>query len=357
MFSTSELIDLGTIKLVIHPHLESFAAQCLQVDGGILGEISAQVVHHIIETFFATVYTSPNYQIVHHIFYQVLICIHQSILFTMVVDCDDMWLAGIVDIYLFLRLLRQLDDVNLLFVDNQLAFTSLRGNQYRLDGIGKILDLSFRRSNTWMPSNLFSLNSSFSWDNIINDIVPYWHEINGLMVKEMINSGSFNPIYINVTPSLNLAHGKIRLSSKVSYVHEWHSGLFHINNGYWGLYPALYCRLGKFWAVNLNYAYSSGEGYMRGSSNLTRFSDNLKLGLQYTKGNLFVKLQVNSLILKNGNTKSWLISDYIDSYSYQSRPWDRRYVSLSASYTLDYGKKINHGSNLKFNGNTKTSVL
>lgn len=118
------------------------------------------------------------------------------------------------------------------------------------------------------------------------------------MVKEMINSGSFNPIYINVTPSLNLAHGKIRLSSKVSYVHEWHSGLFHINNGYWGLYPTLYCRLGKFWTVNLNYAYSSGEGYMRGSSNLTRFSDNLKLGLQYTKGNLFVKLQVNSLILK-----------------------------------------------------------
>lgn len=212
-------------------------------------------------------------------------------------------------------------------------------------------------SYTWMPSNLFSLNSSFSWDNIINDIVPYWHEINGLMVKEMINSGSFNPIYINVTPSLNLAHGKIRLSSNVSYVHEWHSGLFHINNGYWGLYPTLYCRLGKFWAVNLNYAYSSGEGYMRGSSNLTRFSDNLKLGLQYTKGNLFVKLQVNSLILKNGNTKSWLISDYIDSYSYQSRPWDRRYVSLSASYTLDYGKKINHGSNLKFNGTTKTSVL
>lgn len=345
------------IKLFIHPHLESFTAQCLQVGGGILGEISAQVVHHIIETFFATVCTSPNYQIVHHIFYQVLICIHQSILFTMVVDSDGMWLAGIVGVYLFLRLLRQLDDVNLLFVDNQLAFTGLRGNQHRLDGIGKILDLSFRRSNTWMPSNLFSLNSSFSWDNIINDIVPYWHEINGLMVKEMINSGSFNPIYINVTPSQNLAHGKIRLSSNISYVHEWHSGLFHINNGYWGLYPTLYCRLGKFWAVNLNYAYSSGEGYMRGSSNLTRFSDNLKLGLQYTNGNLFVKLQVNSLILKNGNTKSWLISDYIDSYSYQSRPWDRRYVSLSASYTLDYGKKINHGGNLKFNGTTKTSVL
>ena len=64
----------------------------------------------------------------------------------MIVDADGMWLAGIVDIYLFLRLLRQFDDVNLFFVDNQLAFTGLGGNQYRLDGIGKILDLSFGRS-------------------------------------------------------------------------------------------------------------------------------------------------------------------------------------------------------------------
>lgn len=212
-------------------------------------------------------------------------------------------------------------------------------------------------SYTWMPSNEFSLNASFTWDNIIDDIVPYWHEINGLMVKEMINSGSFNPIYASITPSLSLAKGKIRLSSLISYVHEWHTGLFHVNNGYWGLYPTAYFALGKSWSVNLNYSYSSGKGYMRGSSKLTSFSDNLKCGVQFSKGNLFVKLQVNSLLLKKGHTESWLISDNIYSYAYQSRPWDRRYVSLSASYTFDYGKKLNHGGNLQFEGKSKTSVL
>lgn len=212
-------------------------------------------------------------------------------------------------------------------------------------------------SHTWMPNNTFSLNSSFSWDNIINDIVPYWHEIDGLMVKEMINSGSFNPIYLNITPSLSLMNRKIRISSYISYVHEWHNGLFHVNNGYWGWYPSVYCSLGKYWAVNMNYAYSSGKGYMRGSSQLSEFSNNLKLGVQFSKGNLFMKLQVNSLALKNGYIKSWLISENINSYKYTSRPWDRRYVSLSASYTLDYGKKISHGSSLNFGGKTKTSVL
>ncbi len=212
-------------------------------------------------------------------------------------------------------------------------------------------------SYTWMPSNEFSLNASFTWDNIIDDIVPYWHEINGVMVKEMINSGSFNPIYASITPSLTLAKGKIRLNSLISYVHEWHTGLFHVNNGYWGFYPTAYFALGKCWSINLNYSYSSGKGYMRGSSKLTSFSDNLKCGLQFSKGNLFVKLQVNSLLLKKGHTESWLISDNIYSYAYQSRPWDRRYVSLSASYTFDYGKKLKHGGNLQFEGKSKTSVL
>ena len=82
-----------------------------------------------------------------------------------------------------------------------------------------------------------------------------------------------------------------------------------------------------------------------------------KLGVQFTKGNLFMKLQVNSLFLKNGYIKSWLISENINNYTYTSRPWDRRYVSLSASYTIDYGKKISHGSSLNFGGKTKTSVL
>lgn len=79
--------------------------------------------------------------------------------------------------------------------------------------------------------------------------------------------------------------------------------------------------------------------------------------VQFTKGNLFMKLQVNSLLVKNGYIKSWLTSENINNYTYTSRPWDRRYVSLSASYTIDYGKKISHGSSLNFGGKTKTSVL
>ena len=212
-------------------------------------------------------------------------------------------------------------------------------------------------SYTWMPTNNFSLNASFSWDNIIHDIVPYWHEIGGLMVKEMINSGDFNPIYLHITPSLSLLNNKLKINSEVSYVHEWHNGIFRVNNGYFGWYPSVYCDIAKDWTVNASYSISSGSGYMRGSSQMSKFSDNFRMGVQYANGNLFVKLQVNSLLRKNGWVKTRLNSEYISYNRYLSRPSDDRYLSLTATYTFDFGKKINHGDNMGFDGTRKSSAL
>jgi len=45
---------------IIHPHLESFATKGIQVDGGILGEISAQVVSHFLTSFLYQNLESKN---------------------------------------------------------------------------------------------------------------------------------------------------------------------------------------------------------------------------------------------------------------------------------------------------------
>ena len=213
-------------------------------------------------------------------------------------------------------------------------------------------------SYTWMPCNEFSLNASASWDNIVNDIVPYWHPVGNLIVKEMINSGDFNPLYLSLSPSLSLFSGKLHISSKLAYTHEWHTGLYHVNNGYWGLYPAVTYRMNKYFSTSLTYGYSSGKGYMRGSSKMSQFSSyNLSAKVQYTNGNFFASLTVNSIPCKDGWVKSWLDGEHIHDYRYVSRPWDGRYVTLSASYTVDFGKKLKHGNNLQYGGSSKSSVL
>ena len=43
--------------------------------------------------------------------------------------------------------------------------------------------------------------------------------------------------------------------------------------------------------------------------------------------------------------------------TYLSRPWDGRYVTLSATYTIDYGKKLQHGDDMSFGGTSKSSAL
>lgn len=211
---------------------------------------------------------------------------------------------------------------------------------------------------TWMPRNTFSLNASVGWDNIVNDIVPYWHPVGEFMVREMINSGNFNPLYLSLSPSLSLFSDKLRISSKFAYTHEWHTGLYSINNGYFGIYPSINYRMNKSFSTSLTYAYSSGKGYMRGSSKMSEFNPyNLCVKGQYTNGNFFASVTVNSIPRKNGWIKSWLDAQYIHDYRYVSRPWDGRYVTISASYTIDIGKKLKHGNNLQYGGASKSSVL
>lgn len=213
-------------------------------------------------------------------------------------------------------------------------------------------------SYTWMPSNAFSLNVAVYWDGIYHDVVPYYHPEDGLMVKEMANGGEYHPIVTRVTPSLSLFGGKLRLSSMLSYVREWHKGLYRVNNEYIGIYPKVDCSIGKHVSVYANYNYSSGDGgYMRGGSYLGRFSNDFSIGAQYAKGNFFVSAKVYSLLRKNGWYKSMLNTLYFNDSGYLSRPRDRRYVSVSASFTFDFGKKTSHGDNMSFGASAHSSAL
>lgn len=139
------------------------------------------------------------------------------------------------------------------------------------------------------------------------------------------------------------------LSAKISYCREWHSGLHHLKLGYWGIYPSATYNVTNNFSVFAAYAQSFGDrGYMRGGSYLTRFSSNLRAGAQYFWKDLYISLQVNSVLRKNGWVKNWMdIPNYRD-YRYVNRPGDGRYVMLSVSYNLNFGKKINRGDDIRY---------
>lgn len=213
-------------------------------------------------------------------------------------------------------------------------------------------------SYTWIPSDMFSLNANVYWDNITDDVVPWYHPVDGLMIKEMVNSGDYNPVYFSLTPSLILCGRKLRINSKISYCREWHTGLYKHNLEYIGWYPSMSYDFNSHFSANVGYNCSVGDAaYMRGSSERSVFSNNFMLGMQYTIGNFYAGVQVNSLFKKYGYVKSWLDMEHLSMSEYISRPWDGRYLTVSVSYTFDFGKRMKHGNNLYFRGISKSSTL
>ena len=100
------------------------------------------------------------------------------------------------------------------------------------------------------------------------------------------------------------------------------------------------------------------KGIMRGGNGqLSRFCNSMRINLQYTTGNLHAMLSVESVLRKKGWYKSWFDSDNVQWSQYVSSPRRGRYFSLSVRYTLDFGRKTEHGNEASFDGSTKTSVL
>lgn len=212
-------------------------------------------------------------------------------------------------------------------------------------------------SYSWMPSKIFSLNTSLNWEQIMDDIVPYWHPMDGLMVKDMVNSGDYNCYSASISPSFSLFKGKLNIQPMLYYAHETVSGLLDLLVNNFGFYPSASYIFNTHFSVSASYTKGL-KGYMRGGdSNLSQQSDNLKIALQYTAGNFYARLSVNSLCRKDGWWKSWFDSANYHNYQYLSRPWDSRYVNLTLRYTLDFGRKTRHGNDARFEGQVKSSVL
>lgn len=213
-------------------------------------------------------------------------------------------------------------------------------------------------SYAWMPVNIFSLSADVMWEEVMHDIVPSWHPENNLMVQDIVNSGNYDIISASLTPSLSLINGKLNMNARLYYAHEMHSGIRHFSFNNFGIFPYLSYNMNKHFSISAGYNKIFNKGFMRGGSGTTaQFSDNLKINLQYTSGNLYAMLSVNSALRKNGWVKSWFDSDNVHWNEYLSRPWDGRYVSLTLRYALDFGRKMEHGNDARFEGSSKTSVL
>lgn len=213
-------------------------------------------------------------------------------------------------------------------------------------------------SHSWMPGNTFSLYTSLDWELIHDEVVPYWHEEGRLMVNDWVNGGDYNKLSLTVTPSVSLLSGNLNIQSSCMIERETHSG--HRKFGRYAFYwfPYASYNLNSHFSISGTYILSHGRGYLKGGkSSLGQSSNRLDLSLTYHTGNLFLSCDVHSVLRKHGYFKNFYESPSYSNDMRLSRPWDGRYILLSLRYTLDFGKKIRKGGDIRFDGKVKSGVL
>ena len=213
-------------------------------------------------------------------------------------------------------------------------------------------------SHSWMPGNTFSLYTSLNWELIHDEVVPYWHEEGRLMVNDWVNGGDYNKLSLTVTPSVSLLSGNLNIQSSCMIERETHSG--HRKFGRYAFYwfPYASYNLNSHFSISGTYILSHGRGYLKGGkSSLGQSSNRLDLSFTYHTGYLFLSCDVHSVLRKHGYFKNFYESPSYSNDMRLSRPWDGRYILLSLRYTLDFGKKIRKGGDIRFDGKVKSGVL
>ena len=213
-------------------------------------------------------------------------------------------------------------------------------------------------SHSWMPGNVFSLYTSLGWELIHDEVVPYWHEEGRLMVNDWVNGGNYNKLSLIVSPSLSLAGGNLNMQAKCYLEREMHSGHRKFAFYSFSIFPYVSYNLNDHFSVSGTYATPWGKGYMKGGeSAIGKFSDRLNLSLTYHTGELFLSCDFMSMLHKHGFYKSYYESPSYSNHSYLSRPSDGFHIRLSLRYTLDFGKKVQQGNDIWFDGMIKSGVL
>ncbi|MCF0160720.1 MAG: hypothetical protein HUJ98_11115, partial [Bacteroidaceae bacterium] len=219
--------------------------------------------------------------------------------------------------------------------------------------------LSANFAHTWMASNLFSLNSSIGTYGVLDDLVPDFRPSNGLMIRTMVNSGDYYTLFATINPSLSLCNRKLRLNLYSYFAYEHHTGIYSLSLRNAVFRPSVAWDVSRHLSLSTQFSTSIGKAYMRGGTgaNVARNFGSLVVVGTYSAGNLLLSARLNWSLRKSNGWEYWLDHSYLQEHYYSSRPSNNRFLLLTARYTFDFGRKMNHEEKASFEGTAKTAVL
>lgn len=203
---------------------------------------------------------------------------------------------------------------------------------------------------TWLPNNKFSLSAFTGWSRYFNHLVPTFtpNGPDGLMLRSLENNGDYQDVNIGVSFTAKLLNRSLVLKATPQIWYEKLTGLYsdHINYLSLSLNATYYIGRMYFSAYfstdhNKLVQYSLNETSIKGKP-MYQF----KIG--WTNGNWNLSASAVNIFRRSWITStSCLKSQWFDQYSTNYSADSHQFVSLTASYTFGFGKKVKRGDEVQ----------
>lgn len=203
-------------------------------------------------------------------------------------------------------------------------------------------------SYSWSPSNIFRASVFGSWKQIFDQMtfVPMQMSDRRGILMTYVNSGDFRKAELGANLNLRLLQGALSLSARPTLTFYKSTGINSITYNPFNLNASAFYYLGDFY-FGLQYfkgrlAYDSETGCKQ------KQYDNLSLSAGWSKGHWQLNLGAYNLTHPTGckgfsyTYDNKIYSDHTTGYTRTGSTT----IGLTATYTISYGKKIQHGDEI-----------
>ena len=213
---------------------------------------------------------------------------------------------------------------------------------------------------SWLPNNKFSLSGYAGWYHLAQFIAPEFTPDgpDGTMLRTLEDSGDYDMLNVGVSASLKLLDRSLVLTARPRILYENLTGMYaqHIVNPQITVSATYYL---KNWYATLYYS-SAGKGLLEDDNYAicSRSKDYYSLKIGWSNGTWNLNASAINIFRRNWiNQTSWINSKWYDSTIRSYSPSMHQYINITASYTFNFGKKIQRGDELQNSGGSSSAIM
>lgn len=218
------------------------------------------------------------------------------------------------------------------------------------------LDLSY----SWFPNNIFSMTGFAEWYHLSQFIAPVFTPDgpDGMMLRTLHDVGKYDFMNFGVSASLKLFNRSLVLSGRPRLTYEHLTGIYaqHVVSPRITLSATYYL---KNCYATLYYS-SAAKGLVEDDRDaiLSRGKDYYSLKIGWSNGKWNISASAINIFRKNWRENTeWINSQWYDNTLRTYSASSHQFINITASYTFNFGKKIQRGDELQNSGGSSSAIM